>query len=90
MDLAINRSKHIVTKKIDDNVGIFDLPSIATYVIKGHVWKLGAWVVEDVIDERLKIRFVYVVRGITTTPAFVKVMDIKVYSYVFAILNINC
>lgn len=83
------RLKHIVVEKIGENVGNFKLPIVATFVVKDLVEKWGASMVEDIAKQMLKIWFVYVVRRNVTTPTFVKVVDIKVYSYVSIILNIK-
>lgn len=46
--------KHMVAKKIGENVVDFELPSVATYLVKDEVEKWGASVVKDTIEERLK------------------------------------
>lgn len=59
------------------------LPTITTYLVKDYVEKWGAKVVEDTIQNKLKIISVYVV-----APAFVEVVGIKDYSKECVILNI--
>lgn len=50
---------------------------MATYFMKDQDKKWGAEVVEVTSQSIMKIRFVYVVKGTTTTLSFVEVANIK-------------
>jgi hypothetical protein len=82
------RLKHLVSEKIGENVGLFEPPSVASYLVKNQVEKWGAEVVEDTSQQRMKIRFVYVVGGKVTSPTSVDVVDCKEYSDDSVILNL--
>lgn len=82
-----------MAEKIGENIGHFVLPWVATYVVRDQVdkWgaRWGAFVVEDIAEHRLKIRFVYSIKETVVTPAFVEVVDIKVHLDIFVLVKVN-